>query len=124
MNLGFYMCVILVPVFGACAAFFALGKERAADFLSGFHFLPEEERAKYDRRRMAADARNDFVLWCVVMLFGALCSLWISGYAAVAAYVIWIFLFFKNVHMDMEKAFGKYRTIQEMDSEKDGKQNS
>jgi len=95
MNIGFYICIILVPVFGACALFFALGKEKAANALSGFSFLPEEERAKYDRKRMAADARDDFIKWGGIMLLGALGCLWISGYLAIAAYAAWLILFLR-----------------------------
>ena len=106
---GFYACIIMVPFFWLMAVFFAVGKERAANWLSGFHWLPEEEKARYDRKRMAADTRNDFLLWGGIMLLGAACSLWISEYAAAAAYGVWLVLLFKDVHLDTEKAFEKYR---------------
>lgn len=109
MNIGFYMCAALFPVFLLLALFFGLGGERAANWLSGFRSFPEEERAKYDRRRMAADARNSFLLQSGIMLFGAAASLWISGYAAIVVYGIWLICFFRDVHWDEEKAFGKYR---------------
>ncbi len=107
--LGFYACIIMVPCFWLLALFFALGRERAADWLSGFHSLPEEERAKYDRARMARDERNASLLWGAVMLLGALGARWITGWAALAAYGVWLALFFRDVHWDIEKAFGKYR---------------
>ena len=107
--LGFYACIIMVFFFFLMALLFTVGKERAANWLSGFHSLPEEERAKYDRKQMVADTRNDFLLWGIIMLAGALVSLWISGYGAVAAYLIWLVLFFKDVHLDEEKSFGKYK---------------
>lgn len=107
--IGFYMCIMMAVIFFLIALFFALGKERAANWLSGFHSLPEEERVKYDRKRMAADTRRDFLLWGAIMLAGALVSLWISGYGAAAAWAVWLVLFFKNVHLDEEKAFGKYK---------------
>ena len=106
---GFYMCIVLVPVFWLMALFFALGGEKAANWLSGFHWLPEEERARYDRKRMAADCRNDFLLWGAILFLGALGSVWISGYAALVAYLVWAVLFFRNVHLDIDKAFGKYK---------------
>lgn len=106
---GFYACIMMAPCFWLMALFFALGKERAANWLSGFHFLPEEERAKYDRRRMAADSRNDFLLWGFIMLAGAGASWWFSGYFALAAYGLWLILFCRGVHMDLDKAYGKYK---------------
>lgn len=106
---GFYACIIMTAFFWLMAAIFAVGRERAANWLSGFHALPEEEKALYDRKRMAQDSRNDFLLWGAVMFVGAVCSLWISGYAAAAAYAAWLVLFFKDVRLDAEKAFEKYR---------------
>lgn len=107
--IGFYACIMMMTFFFLMALFFALGRERAANWLSGFHSLPEEERAKYDRKQMAADSRNDFLLWGFIMLAGALAALWISEYGAGAAFLVWLVLFFRNVHLDEEKAFGKYR---------------
>lgn len=109
MNLGFWSCIILAPCFLLIALFFALGKESAANWLSGFNFFSEEERAKYDRKRMAADARNASFLWGVIMLLGAAASWWLSGYAAIAAYGVWLILFFRDVHWDAEKAYEKYK---------------
>jgi len=103
------MCLLLAVCFLISALLFALGKEKAADWLSGFHGLPEEERAKYDRKRMAEDERKHFLLWGLIMLAGAGGAQWISGWCAAAAYVIWMILFFKDVHLDMDKAFGKYK---------------
>lgn len=40
---------------------------------------------------------------------GAICSYFISMYIAIVAYLIWLVLFFKEVHLDAEKAFEKYK---------------
>ena len=101
--------MMLAVCFWIFALFFALGKDKAADWLSGFHGLPEEERAKYDRKRMAEDARNQFLLWGLVMLAGAGTAQCISGWGAAAAFVVWLVLFFMNVHLDVDKAYGKYK---------------
>ena len=52
--------------------------------------------------------RNSLFVWAAVMLAGAAGSRFISGYFAVAAYVVWIVLFFREVHLDARKAFEKY----------------
>ena len=40
---GFYACIVMVPCFWLLSLFFALGKKRAANWLSGFHGLSKEE---------------------------------------------------------------------------------
>lgn len=107
--LGFYICIVFVPVFWILALIFAIWKEKATILLSGFNFLSKEEREKYDRKRMADDHRNTFFLWGLIMLFGALGSRWISGYVALAVFAVWVVLFIKDVHLDMDKAYGKYK---------------
>ncbi len=42
------------------------------------------------------------------MLIGAVLSFFITPYMAIPAYVIWLVLFFKEVHLDARKAFEKY----------------
>lgn len=82
-------------------------KEKGAKLISGFNSLPKREQEKYDQAQMSKDMRNSFTLWTFIMLIGALASLH-SGYAAIAAYVIWLILFFREVHLDPHKAFDKY----------------
>ena len=108
MNIGFWSCMILVPFFGALALIFCIGKEKATGLLAGFNDLPEKERALYDRARMAKDSAGDFAVWALIMFIGALVSQWISTYAAIVAYVVWLVLLFKDMHLDARKAFQKY----------------
>ena len=87
---------------------FGLGREKAAVFVSGFNSIPQKEQEKYDKAWIARDMRNSLFVWAAVMLAGAAGSRFISGYFAVAAYVVWIVLFFREVHLDARKAFEKY----------------
>nr|WP_300659813.1 DUF3784 domain-containing protein [uncultured Acetatifactor sp.] len=107
--IGFYLCMVLAAAFLLLGFLFALAGERGANWLSGFSFLSKEERARYDRKRMAADQRNAFWLWGGVMLLGATGSRWISGYVGIGAFAVWLVLFFREVHLDTESAYGKYR---------------
>ena len=107
MNIGFLACIIMVPCFVIIALIFAIGKEKSAILISGFNSLPKKERDQYDQAQMAADMRNSFALWSLIMLIGAIASL-ISAYFAITAYIVWIILFFREVHLDAHKAFDKY----------------
>ena len=58
---------------------------------------------------MSKDHRNMFLIWTAILGVGALLSLLISTYMAIPAFIVWIIMFFKDVHLDEEKAFGKYK---------------
>ena len=51
MNIGFWSCIILVIPFLIIGMLFAIFKEKAAKFVSGFNSLPKEEQALYDKAR-------------------------------------------------------------------------
>lgn len=42
------------------------------------------------------------------MLTGAALSFVVTSYMAISTFAIWGVLFFKDVHIDAHKAFGKY----------------
>lgn len=108
MNIGFYMCIILVPCFLTIGLLFGIFKDKAAKFVSGFNSLSEKEQELYDKAAISRDIRNSCFIWTAVMLIGAIGSLFLTSYFAIAAYVVWGILFFKDVHFDAHKAFDKY----------------
>lgn len=108
MNLGFYLCIVVAPVFLALALIFGIFKERAVKLISGFNMLPKDEQEQYDKVRMARDEKNHFFLWGMIMLIGAIGSL-IWAYTALFSWIIWLVLFFREVHLDARKAFEKYK---------------
>ena len=70
--------------------------------------MSKEEQSMYDKAYIAKDMRNACFLWAAIMLIGSLLSYFLTSYFAIAAYIVWGILFFKDVHMDAEKAFEKY----------------
>ncbi len=109
MNIGFYACLILAIIFGILTLVFFLLKEKGAMLISGFNSLPKHERESYDMAKMSKDQRNSMFIWTLIMSIGALFSLFISQYLAIIAFVIWLIMFFKDVHFDTDKAFEKYK---------------
>lgn len=107
MNIGCWLCIILVPGFFLVGLLFGTGKEKSARFVAGFNMLSEQEQMRYDRVAMARDLRNSCFLWAAVMLLGALLSC-VFSYFAIAAYAVWGVLFLKDLHVDVHKAFEKY----------------
>lgn len=109
MRLGFWMCISAGVGFAVIGLLFAIFKEKSAKLVSGFNTIPRQEQDLYDKAYIARDMRNSCFLWTAVMLAGAVGSQFVSGYFAVAAYIVWIILFFRDVHLDARKAFEKYR---------------
>lgn len=109
MNVGVVGCIAMGVIFSVLLVMFVILKEKGAMLVSGFNMLPKEERKNYDTERMCADQVKAFLTWSIVFFIGALLSYMISQYVAIIAWGIWLILFFKDVHMDTEKAFGKYR---------------
>ena len=109
MNIGAVSCAVMGGIFGIMAVIFALLKEKGASLIGGFNTLPKEEREKYDKARMSADQRDAFLIWTAVFFAGAAASYFINDYFAVISFIVWLILFFKDVHLDTNKAFGKYK---------------
>ena len=51
MNIGFWSYIILVIPFLIIGVLFAIFKEKAAKFVSGFNSFSKEEQALYDKTR-------------------------------------------------------------------------
>lgn len=102
------MCGILAVIFVIIGVLFAIFKEKAAKFVSGFNSLPKGEQELYDKAYISRDIRNQCLIWSAIMLVGAVLSCFVSQYMAIPSFVIWLVLFFKDVHMDSRKAFEKY----------------
>lgn len=102
-------CLALAVVFGLVAIIFALLREKGTMLLSGFNTLPKEEKEKYNRKQLALDTRNSLLLWFSVLLLGAVLSYYFGNIFAIIALFVWIILFIKDFHYDLDKAYGKYK---------------
>lgn len=108
MNIGLWLCGFFVILFVIIGVLFAIFKENAARFVSGFNSLPKEEQALYDKASISRDIKNQCFIWAGLMLIGTVLSYFLTPYMAIPAFIIWIVLFFKEVHFDTHKAFEKY----------------
>ena len=108
MNIGAYMCGVLVMPFAIVGLLFGIFKEKATKFVAGFNSFSDEEQAMYDRAAISRDIRNQCFIWSALMLGGTVLSYVLSPYMAIPTFIIWCFLFFKDIHIDAHKAFEKY----------------
>ena len=111
MNIGVLICLILAVFFSVLSSIFALLKEKSTILISGFNSLSKAEREKYDKKKMSIDMRNSLFIWAIILFLGAILSYYISKYCAIIAIVIWLVIFFKDVYIDSEKAFEKYKKL-------------
>lgn len=109
MNIGFFICCGLCLLFLLLALLFTVLKERGTMLISGFNTIPKELQELYDKEKMCKDQRNSILIWAVIFGVGAIASYFISPYSAIVAFVVWLIFFFKDVHLDEEKAFEKYK---------------
>lgn len=58
---------------------------------------------------MSADQRNFFLLCGGILLLGAGLTFFFGAVLFGLTLVVWLVFFFSGVHLDDEKAFGKYR---------------
>jgi hypothetical protein len=91
------------------ALLFTILKEKGAMLVSGFNTMSKEERALYDTAQISKDQRNAFLIWVGIFGVGAVLAHCLTQYMAIIAFVVWLVVFFKDVHFDIEKAFGKYK---------------
>ncbi len=71
--------------------------------------MSKDQRKMYDQKKMSKDQRNAFLIWGLIFAVGAILANFISQFFAIIAFIVWLIVFFKDVHLDEEKAFGKYK---------------
>ena len=108
-QIGAIVCILFCVIFLIIALLFALIKEKGAMLISGFNTLSKEKRNEYDSKRMSKDMRNSLLLWSAIFFIGGALSYFFSFYFGIAAFILWLILFFTEVKSDPEKAFGKYK---------------
>ena len=109
MTIGCIVCGIGCLLFLLLAFLFTILGEKGAMLISGFNTMSKAERELYDKASMSKDQRKSFLIWSLILGIGAIFSYLISKYIAFIAFVVWLIIFFRDVHFDEEKAFGKYK---------------
>ena len=86
----------MVIPFVIIGVLFAIFKEKATKFVSGFNSFSKEEQAMYDKAQISRDIRNQCFIWTVIMLAGATLSCFLTPYMAIPTYIIWLVLFLEK----------------------------
>ena len=112
---GIHLAIILAStgvLFGVFAVIFAVKKEKACKLIGGFNFFTEAQQAQYDKAAIARDYQKLFTVWTIgAFVFAPLC-LWLDWWAFGAAFILFLFSLGKDMHIDAEKAFEKYKIKQ------------
>ena len=101
-------CLLLGLVMCILGSIFAFGKANMARFVSGFNTFTEEEQQQYDRAHICRDIRNLYFQLALLLFAGALLTL-IRQWIAIPIFLLWIICFLKDVHLDRNNAFDKYK---------------
>lgn len=109
MNIGAIVYFVFIIIFTLIIGIFSILGKKETILISGFNLKSKDEREKYETERMSKDYRNYMFIWIVIFLVGSISSYYIYQYCSVLAFVIWLVIFFKDVHLDEKKAFGKYK---------------
>lgn len=109
LNIGSSSCFTTAVIFAIFALIFHFGGEKSANLINGFNFFSEKEKAEYDIKRIVKDYRNNFIIWSLVMVTGAVLSYFLSAYWAIPAFIVLFILIFKDFHMFPENEFAKYK---------------
>ncbi len=102
------MDIMLAVLFLLFALLFTLLGEKSANLISGFNMFTKEEREQYDQKRIVTDTRNSFLLWAGILAAGAALGMLFRDELAIAGIVVWVVVFFKDVHLDAHKTYEKY----------------
>ena len=109
---GIHLAIILAAagtLFLIFAVIFAARKEKACRLIGGFNFFTEERQAKYDRAAIARDYQKLFMRWTAGAFLFAVLALWLAWWALGAAFLPFLISLGREMHLDAEKAFKKYK---------------
>ena len=109
---GIGLAIILAStgvLFLIFAVVFAVKKEKACRLIGGFNFFTEAQQARYDQAAIARDYQKLFTWWTVGAFLFAVLALWLSWWAIGAAFILFLISIGREMHIDVEKAFEKYK---------------
>ena len=101
--------LVMSGIFGLIGMIFLILKEKACVLISGYNFKNKKEREEYDKARLSKDEGKFFFRCAVIYLIGAVISIFTGALSFWVAFAVWLIYFFKNVHLNEEKAFDKYK---------------
>ena len=105
MIIGF----IMSGIFGLFGMIFMIFKEKACILISGYNFKTKKEREEYDEVRLSKDKSNFFFRCAIIYFIGATTSIFCGKFCFWIAFLVWLMYFLKNVHLNTEEAFDKYK---------------
>ncbi|MGM9940572.1 MAG: DUF3784 domain-containing protein [Bulleidia sp.] len=108
-----FACLITACIFALIAYYFTILKGNAAVFLPGFLLFSEERRKQYDTDRMIREKRDVIAGWATTLLIGSLLGFLVHPFCSAFLFVMWLLIFFRDVNLEKEEAYEKYRTGKE-----------
>lgn len=111
MEYGLWTAIglMLFAIFGVIGGIFSYYGDKACRLVLGYNLKTEEERLGYDELKLSRHYRNMFLLWSALFLMEALASFCFGEVCFGIACLLWLISFCKNIHIDEEKDFNKFK---------------
>lgn len=101
--------LVMMILFFIIRLIFTYFKDKACILISDYNFKSKKQCKQYDEKQLSTDTRNQCFLYSLIFLRGSITTYLINSYCFWITLVIWLVIFFKRVHFNDKKAFGKYQ---------------
>lgn len=108
-NIYVLTSLIMMVFFLMLAAIFQILKGKACILLAGYNNLSKEERKEYDEDHISSDMKKYFMNCSAFFIGGAISSHIFGAIGFWLGVGMWFIYFLRSFHIDIEKAFGKYK---------------
>lgn len=109
MNPSTIISLIMTILFLVGTLIFAILKEKSVFLISGFNILSKEERTSYDCKALARDQKRIFEYCTIIWITSVILCNFMTKWAFIPVFVVWLLFFLKQVHLDFDRAFEKYK---------------
>lgn len=100
---------VISGIFTVLGIIFMILKDKACILISGYNTKTKKEREEYDEVRLSKDESKFFFKCAFIYFIGATTALFFNKICLGIAFLVWIIYLFKNIHLNQEKAFDKYK---------------
>ncbi|WP_250673693.1 DUF3784 domain-containing protein (plasmid) [Paraclostridium ghonii] len=104
----FFSCLIMSLIFFIVAFIFFIFKNKSCILISGYNFIPKDQRKNYDETKLSKDFGTTFFKYGLIFFLGGIGCIMISSWCFWISFAIWLIYFLRNTSFS-NKIFDKYK---------------